>query len=115
MLKSICAAIIILLLGAIPGFAGDDIRITEAEAKEAAIVKPVPEYPAVARQLKITGKVELELRIDENGQVTNVKILSGNAVLTRVSAKTANEWKFKPFHKDGKAVPAVTVLTFEFH
>ena len=68
----------------------------------------------VARQLKITGRVELEVHVDEAGVVTDAKITTGNAVLTRPTVKTVSGWKFKPFHKDGKAVAAVAPLNFEF-
>ena len=114
MTKSTCACIALLSLFRSPGWAGDDLRVTEAEVKEAAVVKPLPEYPVVARQLKITGKVELEVRIDESGQAIDVKIVTGNSVLTRPCAKTVSGWKFKPFQKDGKPVQAVAPLTFEF-
>jgi TonB family protein len=114
MKKSTCACIALLSLLSFPGWAGDEVRFTEAELKEAATVKPLPEYPMVARQLKITGKVELEVHVDEGGQVTDVKILTGNAVLTRPTAKTISGWKFKAFQKDGKPVQAVAPLSFEF-
>ena len=114
MTKSTCVCIILLSMSCFLGWAGDDLRVTEAELKEAATVKPLPEYPMVARQLKITGKVELEVHVDESGQVTDVKIVTGNAVLSRPAAKTVSGWKFKPFQKDGKPVPAVAPLSFEF-
>jgi len=114
MTKLTCACIAFLSLFCSLPLVADDLRITEAEVKEAATVKPLPEYPMVARQLKITGKVELEVHIDEAGQTTDVKIVSGNAVLTRPCAKTVSGWKYKPFQKDGKPVAAVGPLTFEF-
>ena len=114
MTKLTCACITFLSLFCSLGLAADDLRITEADLKEAAIVKPLPEYPAVARQLKVTGKVELEVHIDDSGQAVDVKIVSGNAMLTRACAKSVSGWKFKPFHKDGKPVAAVGPLTFDF-
>jgi periplasmic protein TonB len=114
MTKSTFACIALLSLFSLPGRAGDELRVSEADLKEAAISKPLPEYPVVARQLKITGKVELEVHVDESGQVADVKIVTGNAVLTRPTAKTISGWKFKPFQKDGKPVQAVAPLNFEF-
>jgi TonB family protein len=114
MTKLTCACITFLSLFCALGLAADDLRVTEADIKEAATVKPLPEYPVVARQLKITGRVELEIHIAESGQAVDVKIVSGNSVLTRPCAKTVSGWKFKPFQKDGKPTAAVGPLTFEF-
>jgi len=105
-----------LLAGLIFCFALEaaDLHITEAQAKGAATVKPVPEYPTAARQLHITGKVELEIVIDETGKVADVKVSTGNAVLTRPCVKTVTEWRFQPFKNDGVLSRAVAPLTFEF-
>lgn len=107
------ASLAALLLAAVPAVRAE-AHLTEAEAKQAAIVKPVPEYPPAARQLKITGKVELEVAIDPAGKVADVKIVSGSPVLTRPCAKTVSEWQFKPIVQDGKPTRATAPLTFEF-
>src|SRR4051794_8957987 len=80
-----------------------DVRLTEAEAKDAATVKPIPEYPMPARQLKVTGKVEIEVTIGVEGGVEEVKVVSGNPILARPCAKVVGEWKFRPIRREGKA------------
>jgi len=90
------------------------LRLTEAQAKAAAVVKALPEYPTAARQLKVTGRVELEIDIDPDGVVKDVRIVSGNPMLARPCVKVVADWKFKPFQQDGKAVAAVAPLSFEF-
>ena len=109
--KTAVAAALLLF---VPAAARADLRLTEAEAKEAATVKPLPDYPQTARQLKVTGKVELEVTISAEGKVDEVKIVSGNPVLTRPCAKVVNDWKFKPIRQEGKPARAVAPLTFEF-
>jgi TonB family protein len=104
---------VLLLLGA-PGLIRAEVRLTEAEAKDSAVVKPLPEYPAAARQLKVTGKVELEVTISLEGKVEAVKIVAGNPILTRPCAKVVADWAFKPFRQEGKPARAVAPLTFEF-
>ena len=73
-----------------------------------------PEYPAVARQLKLAGDVELEVVITEEGVPENVRIVSGNPVLTKPCVEALKRWKFKPLTEDGKAIKAVADLTFTF-
>ena len=94
--------------------AEDAKRVTQAEAVKQALAKPQPDYPAIARQLKLEGKVELEASIAEDGSVEAVKILNGNAVLTNAAATAMKRWKFQPFTDGGKSVKAVAVLSFTF-
>jgi TonB family protein len=90
------------------------LRVSEADGKKAAIAKPAPEYPLVARQLKVSGKVNLEVVVGEDGVVTEVKILSGNPILTKPAAEALKKWRFHPFLQAGKAAAAVVNLSFEF-
>ena len=96
-------------------FAADpQLRIDEAQAKKAAIEKPAPAYPVTARQLKITGDVHLEAVVAADGSIEDVKILSGNAVLTKPAVEAVRKWRFKPFEADGKPTRALVSLSFEF-
>ena len=88
---------------------GAELRIPEAEAKKAAIEKPPPAYPLAARQLKVVGKVEVEATVDGEGSVQEVKILTGNPLLTKAAVEAVKKWKFKPFDS-----AAVVSLSFEF-
>jgi periplasmic protein TonB len=89
-------------------------KVTQAEATSAAVNKVSPEYPAMAKQLRLSGSVEVEANIAEDGTVENVKVVSGNPVLTRAASAAVAKWKFKPFVANGAPVKAVTVLTFDF-
>ena len=91
-----------------------DLRVPELEAKHAAIFKPTPELSQVARQLKISGRVELTVTIDASGAVSEAKALSGSPVLSSTCVTAVKTWKFKPFTQDGKPSTAVTTLSFEF-
>ena len=89
-------------------------KVTQAEAVKQAVAKPQPEYPSIARQLKLEGKVELEASISEEGAVEGVKILNGNAVLTNAAVSAVKRWKFQPFTDGGKPVRAVATMSFNF-
>jgi protein TonB len=89
-------------------------RVTQAEAIKAATAKPQPEYPAMAQQLKIEGRVDLEVTISPAGSVDDVKIVSGNPVLTGAATNAVKRWRFEPFAADGKPVKAVVLMSFTF-
>lgn len=89
-------------------------RLTQEEAIKAAVTKPQPDYPAVARQLRIQGRIEMEVSIDPSGSVDNVKALTGNPALTGTALSTLKHWHFEPILSGGKPVRAVAVLSFGF-
>jgi protein TonB len=89
-------------------------KMTKAEGLNAVTIKVQPEYPAIARQLKIEGAVELEVVVTEAGGVEKVNIVSGNPVLTRPASEAVKKWKFAPFTADGKVVKAVVPVSMSF-
>jgi|SRR3954454_15360089 TonB family protein len=104
-----------LWIGATTVAGQDTIRyLTQEEAVKAAVSKPQPEYPPVAKQLKIQGRIELEVSIDAAGSVDNVKVLTGNPALTGNAVNTLKHWRFEPIVADGKPVRAVAILSFSF-
>jgi TonB family protein len=89
-------------------------KASHAEAESAVMSKVPPEYPAVARQLKIQGVVELEAVVTGSGEVEKVNIVSGNPVLTKPAVEALKKWKFKPFTVDGKVVTAQVPVSISF-
>jgi protein TonB len=89
-------------------------KVTKAEGLNAVTTKVPPDYPTIARQLKIEGSVELEAVVTETGVVEKVNIVSGNPVLTRPASDAIKKWKFAPFTSDGKAVRALVPVTLSF-
>lgn len=92
-----------------------DLRISEAQAKHSATSKPAPAMPAMARSLKISGHVEVEVSIDAAGAVTDVKATQGPPVLSASVIQAVKNWKFTPF-TDASGAPssAITTLGFDF-
>lgn len=94
--------------------ADPSLHIGETEAKKAAIERPNPAYPMVARQLKVKGQVKLEAVVDAAGSVEDVHILSGNPILTKPAVEAVKKWRFHPFQDHGQPAPAIVALSFEF-
>lgn len=91
-----------------------DMHVSNAEAMKAVTNKVQPVYPAMARQLKLEGQVEVEAHISEDGSVDSVKPLTGNAVLMGAAVTALKKWKFAPFTEGGKPVKAVAPVQFSF-
>jgi TonB family protein len=55
-----------------------------------------PTYPALAKQMHISGTVKLEATVEKNGQVKDVKVLGGHPLLSDAAASAAKNWKYEP-------------------
>jgi TonB family protein len=105
---------IVLLLVASALLLPAQLRVSTAEAMEAAVVKPIPAYNPVAKQMKVSGEVLVEVEIDPEGNVSNATPTKGNVLLSQPAANTVKKWKFKPFQQNGAPTAAVTTLKFNF-
>jgi TonB family protein len=52
-------------------------------------------YPDLARRMKITGVVRLELQLTASGSVRETKILGGNPVLVSAAQQAVKQTKFE--------------------
>ncbi len=107
-IKTVCIAVALA-----PALFGE-LRITTAEAIKSALNRPPPEYSAVARQMKVVGKVEVEATVGTDGSVETVKVITGNPLLTNSAVNAVKRWKFTPFMQNGEPSKAVATLTFDF-
>src|ERR1051325_6268088 len=110
-MKSMTAAAGLLMVLTTYAVAQDARRVSRAEALDAAVSRPQPEYPAIAKQLHIEGSVDLEAAVTETGAVEKVTIVTGNPFLTNPAAEAVKRWKFKPFLADGKPVKAIAPVS----
>lgn len=79
-----------------------------------AISKPAPTYPPTARSMRVSGTVRVELIVDEDGSIAEIKKASGPVLLQRAATDAAKKWKFKPFSQNGQASKAFGYISFNF-
>jgi len=84
--------------------------------KPAVVDEVTIPYPAEARRLEIEGDVKLDVSINEQGIVTQVKILKDpGGGLGEAAAKALKKFKFSPARTDtGKAVPYKIKYVYSF-
>ena len=76
--------------------------------------KVAPTYPANALRLRIEGAVELQATISKEGTITHIKVLSGDAQLTKAATDAVKQWKYKPYLLNGEPVEIQTQITVNF-
>ena len=90
-------------------------RLSEEEATKAIKSRVNPEYPPLARKMRLVGTVQVDVYIDTGGKVDKVQVVRGNPLLTSAAVTALKRWTFLPFTSEGKAVKAVAAFTLNFH
>lgn len=73
------------------------------------------EYPAEAKKERISGTVEMQLTIAEDGSVQSPRVLSGDPLLRAGLAEEISKWVYQPLRVNGKPVPMTTELAIRFY
>jgi protein TonB len=93
----------------------EPIRFTVGMTKPEPIRQVQPRYTENARQAGIQGAVILEAVIDEQGNVTDVRVLRGLPMgLDREAVNAVQQWKFRPALMANKPVKVYFNLTVNF-
>ena len=79
------------------------------EGKRKVRSKVVPEYPALAKQMNVTGKVKIEATISADGHVMGTRVVGGSPLLVNAALDALKKWRFEPASKD-----TTEVIEFEF-
>ena len=95
--------------------ADEILRVNAERARQAAIVKPAPEYPPMAKQMHIGGVVALDVYIEIDGHVEKVEVVKGNPLLASSASAAVKKWKFTPFTVEGNPEKAIARMEFEFN
>ena len=79
-----------------------------------ALKKVAPTYPAEAKAAGVSGKVEVQVTISEEGRVIEAIAVSGPELLREAAEQAAKEWVFKPATANRVRVKVQGLLTFNF-
>jgi len=93
----------------------DPLRVSEQEAQKSVVQKVRPDFPALARQLKLSGRVVVDLLVAEDGSVERADVVTGNPILGTAAKTAGKAWKFQPFQAEGKPAKALVRVNFDFN
>jgi protein TonB len=63
-----------------------------------------PEYPALGRQLHLSGTVVVDAVIDERGNVVQARVVSGHPLLVNAALQAVLQWKYEPTSLNGQPI-----------
>ncbi|HJQ40426.1 MAG TPA: TonB family protein [Thermoanaerobaculia bacterium] len=95
---------------------GDVVDVGALDSLPKPLRPIAPVYPLIARQQRIAATIILSAFISETGQVTDVRVLRGDARfgLNDAAMRAMRATRFSPPQKDGKRVKTWLPQTIEF-
>ena len=79
-----------------------------------AISLPRPNYPQMAKHIRLQGVVTVQVLIDENGKVISAKAVSGHPLLVPEAVRAATQARFSPTIIGDQPVKVSGVITYNF-
>jgi len=78
------------------------------------INKVQPVYPEIARQERLSGTVRLHAIIDKEGNIRELRVISGRCSLARASVDAVRRWRYRPTLLVGQPVEVDTTIDVIF-
>lgn len=79
------------------------------------VSRPVkPDYPLLARQMKVQGSVILQALIGRDGLIQDLHVLSGPPILAGAAREAVKQWHFKPHYLGEEPVETQAKITVNF-
>ena len=82
----------------------------QAQESRKALSNPVPVYPEVAKKMRLTGTVKVQIVIGADGRIKEKNFIGGHPVLVSSVEETLKDWKYAPAGGE-----TTTQLQFNFH
>jgi TonB family protein len=68
--------------------------LLHADTRKAVKTLP-PVYPSIAAKMRIEGTVKLDITIDPDGSVSDIKVVSGHQLLAPAAVEAVKKWHYE--------------------
>lgn len=88
------------------------LRIFTGHIEPAMLIYRVePAYPALARQMRLEGRVELRAVIAADGTIQSLQAVSGHPLFLQSAIAAVRQWRYRPTILNGAPVEIDTYIT----
>jgi protein TonB len=111
------------ILGGIPGNvkpvapaarSKQPVRVGGRVRRPQPIKQTAPRYPTLARDAHLSGEVVIDAVLDERGNVTEMKVLSGPPLFYAAAMEALREWKYEPTYLNDEPISVQLIVTITF-
>jgi periplasmic protein TonB len=78
------------------------------------IYRVQPSYPALARQVRVQGAVELRAIISKAGTIENLVVVRGHPMLSAAAIEAVRQWRYRPYLLNNEPIEVETEITVNF-
>jgi len=64
--------------------------------------------------MRVQGSVVIDATVTVQGQVDELKLISGDARLATAAMEAVGKWRYSPYTLNGKPIPKQTRITITF-
>ncbi|HKP37540.1 MAG TPA: TonB family protein [Pyrinomonadaceae bacterium] len=75
---------------------------------------PQPTYPPIARAAHASGAVNVQVTVDESGNVISANAVSGHPLLKQSAVAAARQARFSPTKLSGQPVKVTGIIVYNF-
>ena len=95
----------------------DSTPTTSSDSQAQIIERSQPDYPVEAVRANEEGEVRLQIALDTQGNIADVRIVqsSHSRALDKAAVDAARKWKFRPAMHDGQPAAATIEVPVQFH
>lgn len=90
------------------------VRKSEGVQEALLVHRVTPEYPILARQARIEGKVVLRAIIGRDGTIRDLSVVEGQPLLARAAMQAVQQWRYQPTLLSGEPMEVDTQVTIIF-
>jgi TonB family protein len=90
------------------------IKVSQGVTQGLLVRQVRPQYPSMAREMRVEGDVVLEAVIGKDGSVSDVRAISGPALLIPPALQAVRQWRYKPYLLNGEPVEVETQIKVQF-
>lgn len=89
-------------------------RVSSGIARSLLVKQVAPVYPPIAKQARVQGAVLLSVIIGKDGNVKDIKVVSGPAMLRQAALDAVQQWVYKPMLLNGQPIEVLTEVEVNF-
>ncbi|MGI8783062.1 MAG: TonB family protein [Acidobacteriota bacterium] len=97
-----------------PSKSAEPLRLKADAAGPKLIHKIDPVYPAKAKRAGVEGSVILQVTINAQGEVSEVRLERGHELLKDAAMEAVRQWRYRPTLLNGNPIAVVIAVTIEF-
>jgi TonB family protein len=89
-------------------------HLSQQSSGDLPTTQVMPDYPSLALQKNVQGRVILHAVISEDGTLQNVRLVSPPSLLNSSVLEAVRKWRYQPHYENGEPVEVETQIIVDF-